>query len=185
LSPASGRDRIRLRSGLFLAENATGKRLEAQRLRVELGFLVARRGRVRGALTVGRSTTGRVRPGGKRFHQISLLLGLEDLDREVVRIERTVGNLGMPRRSRVGGGAVQLRERNVLLVDGQGDSSDESVAGYPTAPDDIDRRVLWNGTNGPSPSRPRDTDVVRARTVLLGDQMSRGFSTCTATTRTR
>src|SRR6187455_1195584 len=103
-------------------EDAARKRFQAERLGPKGRFGVGRAARWR-ALD-RRITAGRVGVSRQRRGELALLGRLLDLDRQVVGIERLL-ELGLDgaRRARVRRGPVELRERDVLLVDGQVGSS--------------------------------------------------------------
>src|SRR6476661_7697426 len=82
-----------------LAQDPAGQRTQAQRPRVE-------------ARLVARPVALLVEPQARR--DLALLLGLDGLDRQIVRVEGTLGDLDDDRGPGVGGSAVQLRQRDVL-----------------------------------------------------------------------
>src|SRR6266540_607737 len=74
---------------------------------------------------------GSVGDGGKGAQEVALLVGLVGRDRQVVRVERLRLRWSHGRRARVRGGAVEPRERDVLLFRGHAWTSKNDEFGRP------------------------------------------------------
>ena len=127
---------------------ASARRLSGRGLSAGRGSGPSRRpdGDAPGAYGVGRQARG----------DLALLVGLDRLDRQVVRVERA---LASPRR---GAAAARRRGRRTASAGRRAArrspryESSMTAVGYPTKPDDIGWRVPRNGTNGPSHVRGHD-----------------------------
>lgn len=97
--------------------------------------------------------------------EFTVLLRLEHLDGQVIRIERAGYRRSRRRGAGIGGGAVQLRKRDVLFVDGHAQGPQGNGRGRipDLTEDDSHGRIPRNGTDGLAAHRKDVADVVRGR----------------------